>query len=141
MQLKHTKFNWVDIGISNWPQHVTSHFNGPPISAFGIESQGDGASIAHARTRAFVRVLHVLCRVADEWDQAQSVGNEFVHERRGIAFHVHEVNGNGGDLGNHHAANGVGNSKIRVVQDHVNDVILVVDGPDRDLVGQGSGGS
>ena len=54
------------------------------------------------------------------------MGKEFIGEDRGVAFDFHEVDGDGGDFGQHGAADGVGEGEGGVGEDEVDGGVVEV---------------
>lgn len=64
--------------------------------------------------------------VRGEGDEAEAVGDELVVENRGVGVYLDEVDGDGGDLGDHDAAEGVGHARVRLPQLELAVVVLQV---------------
>lgn len=77
----------------------------------------DGAELALAVAVAGVAVTweaHGHGAVTGERNEAEAVGNELVVEDGGVDFDLDEVDGDGGDFGDHDAAEGVGDAGVGV---------------------------
>ena len=61
---------------------------------------------------------------AVERDEAESVGDELVGEDGGVCYNVDKVDGEGGDLGEHGAAEGVGEGEGGGLEDEVDAVLF-----------------
>lgn len=70
-----------------------------------MQRQRDTAARAVVLAFAVARVLDVLVAIFGvEGDEADAVGEEFVGEDGGVLFHFNEVDGDGWDFGEDHAA-------------------------------------
>ena len=92
-----------------------------------VEMELDGAILALAIAIARVtipREAHAHGKVAGEGDEAEAVGDELVVEDGGVDLNLDEINGNGGHLGDHHAAESVGHARIGVGEIELEVVVL-----------------
>lgn len=95
----------------------TSNIEGLVTHAFGTKMELDGAELALAVTVASVTVTgesHGHGAFAGERDEAEAMGNELVIKDGGVDFDFDEVDSDGGDLGDHDAAEGVGHGGVGV---------------------------
>lgn len=85
-----------------------------------VQSEGDAAILAVLVAFAVAAVEHVFDLFRVERNQAEAVGNEFIGQDGGVGFDLDEINGHGGDFGQHGAAQRVGKSKVDVAEGEVN---------------------
>lgn len=72
---------------------------------------------------AVTREAHGHSAVASERNEAEAVGDELVGEDGGIGFDLDEIDGDGGDLGDHHAPKRVGDADIGVAKLEFHEVV------------------
>lgn len=92
---------------------------GMVADTLGAEVELDGAELALAVTVAGVTVTgeaHGHGTFTGEGDEAEAVGDELVVEDGGVDLDLYEVDGDGGDLGDHDAAEGVGHAGVGVAE-------------------------
>ena len=78
--------------------------------AFCVEAQDDGAAFAVRVAPFAVAIVGEVFGDVDgvQGDEAETVGDEFVGQDGGVGGDFDKVDGKGGDLGEHHASEGVG---------------------------------
>lgn len=92
-----------------------------------IEMKLDGAvlALAIAITRVTIpREAHAHGKVTGEGDEAEAVGDELVVEDGGIDLNLDKIDGDGGHLGDHDAAESVGHARIGVGEIELEVVVL-----------------
>lgn len=96
-------------------------------NAFGAKMELNGAELALTVTVASVTVTREAHRhgaFAGERDETEAMGNELVVKDGGVYFDFDEVNSDGGDLGDHDAAEGIGHGGIGIAKLKLSVVIL-----------------
>jgi hypothetical protein len=102
------------------------------VGGAGGEVELDGAVLAGAVAVAGVAVAgeaHGHGGGGGEGDEAEAVGDELVVEDGGVDLDLDEVDGDGGDLGDHDAAEGVGHAGVGVAELELGVVVLQLADP------------
>lgn len=95
-----------------------------------MQCERNAAARAVVLTVAVARVLDILVAVFRiEWDEAQSVGEEFVGEYGGVLFYLDQVDRHRWDFGEDYSAKGVGEGKIDGTEFEIDTVWLGLEKP------------
>ena len=92
--------------------------------AFRVQRQDDGAVVAVAFAVAVARVQQILDAARGEGDEAEAVADKFVGEHGGVVEDLYDVDGNGGDLGQHDPPQRVGRLKVEVLHDELRALVV-----------------
>lgn len=85
-------------------------------SALGMERELHAAVFAVLFAVAVAGIEEVLDTLGVEWDKTKTVGDEFVSKNRAVAFNLDQVDGDGWDLGQHDAAQRVGERDVGILE-------------------------
>ena len=58
------------------------------------------------------------------WLLTEAMGEVLVIQHGGIHFERHQIDGQGGDFGNHHPPQGIGNGGVRIGENKLDEVVL-----------------
>lgn len=123
-----------DDGVVGADEVLAGDVEGMVADTLGAEVELDGAELALAVTVAGVAVAgeaHGHGTFTGEGDEAEAVGDELVVEDGGVDLDLDEVDGDGGDLRDHDAAEGVGHAGVGVAELEFGEVVLQI--PDLNL--------
>lgn len=84
-----------------------------------VEAEETRAVIAEIVAAAVAAVEEFVDVASAERDETQAVGEEFVGKDGGVAVDFHEIDGEGGDLREHYAPQGVGEGEGGVLEDEI----------------------
>lgn len=116
-----------DNGVVGADEVLACDVEGMVADTLGAEVELDGAELALAITVAGVAVAgeaHGHGAFTGEGDEAEAVGDELVVEDGRVDLDLDEVDGDGGDLGDHDAAEGVGHAGVGVSELELGVVVL-----------------
>jgi hypothetical protein len=100
------------------------HLHDLTACAFCVQRENDGAVVAVALAVAIARVQQVFDASRRKRNQAEAVAHELVGEHGGVVEDFHDVDGEGGDLGQHHSPHRVGGLEVEVLHDELGALVV-----------------